>query len=340
MPGFFHKDRSKYTGSPERSSFNEADEARASRRDFIRNAAVGAAGAALAFSNADGVMAASKESGIITLDAILVTYMSATIGANGSSTWRFNNNYANTLRIGSVENPNLSFKAKVPAREEKVFVGHNARQTESAAVDGAITLRHSGFSGWTVGFGTSGGPATPDQTVFFGMRKPRIYLQGNSKKLKFRLIDAESEFTLLVDDLRNNSFGISQETVSSWLRHYITDKAGLTGPRFKFKTSTGIISPDAEVTLNVSEDGDAGFSEARTAVVTARIIDQMGFSSDSLKQTFAVGNHLEITHASVQEFPTDDVVIMETKLERVLAGASEIYWDRVFKNFVIIDAGQ
>jgi hypothetical protein len=339
MPGFFLKDRSTYAGAEECSEEDQTKNARLSRRAFIRNAAVGAAGAAFAFHNTDEVMAASKERGVITLDAMLFTYMSATIGASGASTWTLNERYANTLRLASVENPALSLRAKIPGSEERVFVGHNARQMESATVDGGITLRHSGFGGWTLGHGVAAAPAASGDTIFFGMLKPRLFIQGNSKKLKFRFIDAESEFSFTVDGLLKDNPWISQETVSSWLRHYITDKAALSGPRFKFKASTGLISAGAEVALNVSESGDANFSESRTAVVTARIIDQMGFTSDLLQQTFAVGNHLEITHASVQEFLTDEVISMETKLARATPGASEIYWDRVFKNFIVIDAG-
>jgi hypothetical protein len=284
-------------------------------------------------------MAAGKERGVVTLDAMLFTYLSATIGASGVTFWTLNNRYANTLRLASVENPSLSLRAKVPASEERVFVGHNARQMESAAVDGGITLRHSGFGGVSFGHQTFGGPADTGDTIFFGMLKPRLFIQGNSKNVKFRLIDAEAEFSLAVDGLRKDSSRISQETVSSWLRYYVTDKAALAGPRFKFKASTGLVSEGVEVPLKVSESGDADFSESRTAVVTARIIDQMGFSSDLLRQTFAVGNHIEVTHASVQEFQTDEVISMETRLMRATPGASEIYWDRVFKNFIVIDAG-
>jgi hypothetical protein len=317
----------------------DTQRARVSRRVFIRGAAIGATGAAFALHKSGDVIAASKESGIITLDAILFTYMSATIGAVGGSTWTLNSQYANTLRIASVENPNLSFKAQVPAAEEKVFVGHNARQTESSMVSGGITLRHSGFGGVSVGHGTNGGPASPNDTRFYGMLKPRLYVKGNSKKLKFRFVDAQAEFSFSISNLREDVFGISQETTDSWLRHYITDKAELKSPRFKLKATTGLIGAGPERVLTVSEQGDAGFSESRTAVVTARIIDRTNFTSDALEQSFAIGNHIEITHTSVQEFPADDVIKMETKLERVTPGANEIYWDRVFKNFLIIDAG-
>jgi|SRR5215216_2426681 len=339
MQGSFSKNFSDHTGSQKSTSGNNTEGSGLSRRTFIRNSALGAAGALFALCETDEARGASKERGAITLDAMLFTYMSATIGAIGGSLWSLNNQYANTLRLASVENPGLSLRAKVPATEEKVFVGHNARQTESSSVTGGITLRHSGFNGVSIGHGLIGGPAKPGDTKFYGMLKPRLYVQGNSRKLKFRFIDAQSEFSFAIDDLGNEHIGISQETISSWLRHYVTEKQNLTGPRFKLKASTGLIDAGPQITLRVSEDGDAEFSEARTAAVTARIVDQVGFSSDALKETFAIGNHLEITHASVQEFATKEVIKMETKLERVAPGVSEIYWDRVFKNFIIIDAG-
>jgi hypothetical protein len=339
MQESFSKNFSDHAGSEKSSLDNDTEGARLSRRTFIRNSAFGAAGAIFALSETDDARGESKQRGVITLDAILFTYMSATIGAVGSSIWTLNNQYANTLRLASVENPGLELRAKVPATEEKIFVGHNARQTKSISVSGGITLRHSGFNGVSIGHGVGGGPAKPSDTRFYGMLKPRLFVHGNSRKLKFRFVDAQAEFSLPVDDLGNEHIEIGQETISSWLRHYVTEKRYLTGPRFKLKASTGLIDAGPQSTLKVSEDGDAGFSEARTAVVTARVIDQMGLSSDSLKETFAIGNHLEITHTSVQEFDTDDVMKMETKLERVTPGVSEVYWDRVFKNFLIIDAG-
>src|SRR5215216_4583960 len=163
------KNFSNYNGSQKSDLDDDTEGARLSRRTFIRNSALGAAGALFALYETDDARGASKERGVITLDAMLFTYMSATIGAIGNSLWGLNNQYANTLRFASVENPDLSLRANVPASEEKVFVGHNARQTESTSVSGGITLRHSGFNGVTIGHGIGGDPAKPGDTIFYGM---------------------------------------------------------------------------------------------------------------------------------------------------------------------------
>lgn len=64
----------------------------------------------------------------------------------------------------------------------------------------------------------------------------------------------------------------------------------------------------------------------------------MGFASSELEYAFAVGNHIEITHTSVQEFPANKIIGMETRLERATLGKNRTYWDRFFKNFPIVDA--
>jgi hypothetical protein len=55
---------------------------------------------------------------------------------------------------------------------------------------------------------------------------------------------------------------------------------------------------------------------------------------------FAVGNLIDITHSSVQETEARYIISMQTSIERASLGVSEIYWDEVFKNFVVIDAGR
>ena len=91
--------------------------------------------------------------------------------------------------------------------------------------------------------------------------------------------------------------------------------------------------------FELTGDGDKEFSAAKTAVTTARIIAQSGFTSDALKQAFAVGNHLEITHCSLQEVEVEDVVNMKVTIARGTGGTTDIYWDTIFKTFVIVDAG-
>ena len=53
---------------------------------------------------------------------------------------------------------------------------------------------------------------------------------------------------------------------------------------------------------------------------------------------FAVGNHLQITHTSLQEIEAAEVVSMEASISRGTGGQTGISWDSVFKTFVIVGA--
>lgn len=308
-----------------------------SRRDFIRDAGIGAAGALMGLGGSRSVLAGSSERAIITLDALMITYFSATVAAVGSSLWRLNGAYANTLRFRTVEGDDITLKGRVPEGEERVFLGHTVRQARSSMVKNGISIRHKGFDGLSLGFGSSG-PATSDDTQIYGLLKPRLLAEGNARKLRFRFVDAESEFQFPVGRLRGGDPLIDRDTIDSWLSNYITEPARLTKPRFKFEASTGLTSPGVEHKFDVSEAGDQDFSEARTAVTTARIIGQTGFISAALQRAFDVGSKIEITHAAVQEFPKAELIAMEATLARTSAGVNDIYWDRVFKNFVVVDA--
>ena len=89
--------------------------------------------------------------------------------------------------------------------------------------------------------------------------------------------------------------------------------------------------------LSITQVADRRAPQEITAVVTARIIDQSGFESDILKQAFAAGSNLEITYYSATE-TKGEILTMESNLERTSPGLNAIYWDRVFKTFVVIDA--
>ena len=312
---------------------------RVSRRSFIRNAAAATAGATVALGTAKTAWAKFREEGEITLDAILLTYFSATPGAIGSSTWSLEGTYSTSLRLSAHDNPDLSIRPKVVGNQERVFLGHQARQKASTQFTRAVMLRHRGFTGTSVGFG-SNGPATPEDTQVFGIFRPKIALFGDRNGLKYRFLEAEAEFLFSFKSLKENRFGIAQETIDSWLAQYKTDKAEMLEPRFKLKASTGLTDAGVGHSFNLDESGDRVFSEAKTATTTACIIKQSGFDSEEIKQALAVGSLIDITHSSVQETEAREIISMHTSLERASLGASEIYWDEVFKNFVVIDAGR
>src|SRR6185295_503938 len=123
----------------------------------------------------------------------------------------------------------------------------------------------------------------------------------------------------------------SRETIDSWLRIYLSDPKELVKPRFKLRASTGSVSAGVSVPFELTGEGDTEFSSAKTEVTTAKIVAQTGFTSDELKETFAVGHHLQITHSSLQEIEAEDVVKMEATISRGAGGQTDIYWDSVFK---------
>ena len=104
-----------------------------SRRRFIRTAAFGTLGTALAIG-AEDVLAGNKESGEVVLDALMITYFSAPLGTTSSAFWTFETSYATSLRLGAVDNPALVFKGRVVEDEERVLINTFIKQTQSTQV--------------------------------------------------------------------------------------------------------------------------------------------------------------------------------------------------------------
>jgi len=300
-----------------------------SRRHFIRSAAVGTLGTALAIG-AEDVLAGSKESGEIVLDALMITYFSAPLGTIGSASWTIETAYTTSLRLGAVAQPELLFKGSVPEDEQRVLRNTFVKQTQSIQVKNAVTLlpRPSQNESFTSG---TPPPGIPEHTVFYGMLKPRLQLVGTQNKLKFWFVEAEGEFTLTASGVQREALEISADTSLSWLRQYVIDRAALITPRFvRAATVSG-------GEFSITKFADDTSAESLTGVTTARIIEQTGFKSDEVKQGLAVGKDLQITYSSAQELP-GKLLTLTSPLERQSPGVNEIYWDRLFKTFVIIDA--
>jgi hypothetical protein len=297
----------------------------ASRRTFIRNAAAGVAGAAVALSGAEGVLAAIKDSGEVTLDGLLITYFSAPLGTSGSASYTFTTAYTATLGFVSLANPDISLRAGISDDQQRINGGSLIAQTESRKIDNAITLfpRPGEDEFFTT---ATPPPGMPENTVFFGLRKPVLSFKGNGSKAQFRLVDAEIAFTALAKNLKEF---FNSSTADSMMRQYVSDPSALTEPRFV------LIQTTSGGDLTVTQIAERGAPRDITSVVTARIIEQTGFSSDVLKQAFAVGSDLEITHYSAQE-SKGPILRLETNLQPSSPGITRIFWDRVFKTFVIV----
>lgn len=316
-----------------------------SRRNFLRNAATTASGLALTAGGADRVLAGNKEQGEIVLDALLVTYFSASAGGTDVPKWSLKGDYSNTISLKLAEFPDVRFTPQVTQQDNRILAGHRVWQSRSEQVSDGLVMQHKGFNNFTFSVGQEGVAHTNEDAFFFVIFRPKLRVTASSKGMRFAFTDGENQNSggaimfPVISELKDGSLLdlISQESTDSWLANYVTDRESLVKPRFKLRRETGSISAGIEIPINLTADGDRQFSAAKTATSTARIIQQTGFQSEDLKQMFAAGNHLEITHTSVQEIEADNVVRMNTNLTRATGGSNEIYWDSLFKTFLIID---
>lgn len=299
---------------------------RTSRRSFIRNAAIGGTGAALMLGGSKNASAAAKDSGEVTLDALLISYVSPPLGTVGTSLWTPLTPYTTTLTVRSLANQDISLRARVAPDQESINGRAIVAQTQSERIEGAITVFTRPRQNESLSIETAP-PGLPENAVFFGLQRPILKFKGNGRKSQFRLVDAEASFTLVAKGIRD-SFG--EDTANSILRQYVNDAGALIEPRFVLRETTdgGRIS--------ITQVAERRAPQNITATVTARIIEQVGFESDILKQAFAVGSNLEITYYSAAE-TRGEILQMESNLERSSPGLNSIYWDRVFKTFVITD---
>lgn len=317
-----------------------------SRRGFIRNVAAGTAALSAGLGSAKAIRAKGKEQGLITLDAMLVTYFSASIGGTDLPRWSLKGEYSQTIALNLLEFPDVQMFPKVTQQDNRIFAGHRVWQSLSTQINGGLVMQHKGFANTSFSIGAEGVAHTGEDTPFFCILRPRLRVTAKGNNLRFAFTDEPEEtsggaiFFPTIREIKDGSLLdlISQETMNSWLPHYITDRQSLIRPRFKLREDTGSISSGVGVPVNLTADGDQRFSAEKTARSKARIIRQTGFESEELKQMFAIGNHLEITHTSVQEIESENVVRMNTTLTRAVGGKSEIYWDSLFKTFTIIDA--
>ena len=315
------------------------------RRRFVRTAA-GAASAAVGLSSIHGVSAQPSSLGQITLDALLISYFSAAIGSTGIPLWSLSGSYANTIRIKEEDPPEVTLRARPDPDDRFIFAGHQIEQIRSGELNNGMIMRHKGFSGTKFGFGREEDVHTREDTVFFSIFRPRLEITGNPQKPRFRFIGDETGnggalFPVSLRELQDPSFGfIRQSTSDSWKQIYVTDPALLTGPRFRLKATTDLVSAGTGIPFNLREKGDSQFSSARTAVTSSTVVAQTGFTDEELTRRFAVGNRIKITHTSLQEIEAPDAVRMEVTISRAERGVTNIYRDRVFKTFVIVDAGE
>jgi hypothetical protein len=73
------------------------------RRRFLRQAIATAAGAPFVLSHVGDALAQGRDTGEVTLDALLVTYVAAPLGSPGSATMELTTRYESALSLGGVD---------------------------------------------------------------------------------------------------------------------------------------------------------------------------------------------------------------------------------------------
>ena len=296
------------------------------RRRFVREGIVGAAGAGLALQGAGSVFgqvaAESRETGSITLDALLVTYFGRPIGTDGSVKYTFRPNYSITISFRSTVSPNLELRANVSP--DGRGVGQGVWEFESARSEGALTLYQDLRSDERNGV-IAGPPNEADVFAFYGFFRPIVEIKGDEQNASFRFTEVGGTF--LSDGNREDPLA-NAATVNSWKSQYILDPAELVPPRYIFAGSSGS-------TFVTAASAEKKVPKGLTARTTARILSQTGFQSDALKRAFAVGSDLEITYHARQD-SNGKVLDVNAELTNPVPHVSQFYWDRIFRTFVII----
>jgi hypothetical protein len=301
-----------------------------SRRNFIRNVAIGAAGAALPLGRVPRSMAAGKEVGIITLDAIFLVYIPAiptSVEGETHSSFAFGKNFSLTLSLSLPQNPDIALAAVVPPGQEGL--GESAvSQFQSMAVPGAIVLRTI-FNRRIGGAVESLSIGAGSDTGFYGLLRPKLRLAGRPGRLRYRIAEASGVIVAGRSGLQTQD-GFSQQTADSLRALYVTDRAQLVPPRFVHSL---ILSSGVGTELNRAADGDSGVNATASAIAT--VIDQTGFQSESLIQAFAPGSPVQITYSSVQEFPSRSIATF-TLAPNDTNQPIRIYQDLAMKTWVVV----
>lgn len=293
------------------------------------------------------VNTAVSESGQVTLDGLLLTYVGAPLGSRDSSSYMITKTYDSTLRLTAQADSSIKLKASVNTMFQDFSTGREITftQSNSTQVTNAITLRRS-----TSQQITTPAPGTTDNTVFLGLLRPQIQLDGvdgNPSKLLFRFLKATDNFAITASDFQINPAVrnlFRPDTINSFLSKYVplTDPAGtsLIKPRFKPRLSI-TLSPGVRDVFTFTTSKGSAFSESKTSATSIEIVEKsnFNFNNNAIKLAFDVGQRIEIKHTSVQETSSNKIISVSTTLNRSSFGVNKVFFDRVFKTFVIIDAG-
>lgn len=294
------------------------------RRRFISNLAVGAAGAALALQGSGSAFAAGKDSGLITLDALLITYLSPAPGTEGQVHYAFLPDYSMTLGFRSLNNPDIALRARVAGEGEGI--GQGVWQFASQRVDGALTVYPHAPENQRDGV-IMNPPHLPENAAFYGLFRPILQVKGNARNASFRLVDPGGTFVATAKTLTDF---FAADTANALKSQYVFNPTALLAPRYTLAAQTGTASG-----FKLTATAERKAPPDLTAKTTARIIGQTGFTSDAFKQAFAVGSNLEVTHYARQD-SKGKILDVEADLQSDTPHFINFFWDRIFRTFVIV----
>lgn len=328
----------------EREGVQPEEPAGISRRRFLRDAALGAAAAGALLTFGEDEALAQEDTGDVTVSGIMLSYVGAPLGSTGSTSWTVQKSNAHTMRVVAAASRGISISADISAGITETFsVGGSTtfRQSASTMVTNAITLRRT-----TTQTITTPTPGVVGNTVIVGLLRPKMRFRGNTSSLRFKFLDSLSTFAITINDFQTNT-GVQGQfdatTINSFLSQYapLTDPTGATlvKPRYKLRLSI-LLSPGVTDVFTFTKASGSSFSDSKSATTSVEIVEKTGFSLFGLlSTTFSTGQRLEWTTTSVQEFTTDLFLTISTTLNRSTLGVNQVYWDRAWKTFVIIDKG-
>jgi hypothetical protein len=298
-----------------------------SRRSFLRFLSIGAAGAALGLSRTGRALAADKnasvdaEAGQVTLDGLMMTYFRFADNI-GPSKFTFGKNFSTTFTLRLPQTPGIMLSGAVPANALPLPAGLS--QLPSSLVSNALILlsdfrKAPDGTKDKVSSGEGSGPVR-----LYGLAAPKLHLSGGGDRLSFYLSNtAQPSFDL--------DRQVSDATAASMSSQYATLPTALKPPRYSsldVSAKTG-----GSTTFDLGLPSNLLSGTVATATVTAKIMKQSGFKSLNLQRALAVGNDLEITYYSVQEFRSKSV--MELQASPYSTDLCRVYIDRVFKTFTL-----
>lgn len=318
-----------------------------SRRRFLSNTAIGAAGLALSLNSPESLFA-QQENADVTLDAILVTILSAPLGSQGTSTWTVTQTFSSTFTLRAEASLGLTLSGSVTNSfgtpiTGTFSVGSSESFSQSASVQVTDAIRINRTVSLSV---TTQAPGAVANTVFVGIQSPKANFKGDPTRLLWKFINNSVGGLLLltVSNLQSGTWDsvVKPSTRDSWLAQYplLTDPTGstLVKPRYK-KRYTISVSPGVSVNFSVETADGSSFTTSKTASVSAEITNTTGFMNTGLESSFSVGAKLTLMLTSVQELSSTRIIRFSTVLQRSTAGTFIIYKDRVLKTWLVVDAG-